>query len=81
MLTLGLCIFFATEFIKALPWPQKWAQRKPLGCRVCLTGWTVIGIVLWGESPLLVSAAGGCALLLGSLNDYWRGLSVGPPPG
>lgn len=27
-------------FLRALPWPTRWKQRKPLACPACMGGWS-----------------------------------------
>lgn len=62
--------FFFVELVRALPWPKKWKERKPLSCLTCMAGWTAIGGWAWlGElTPWSVAfwfaAAGGMRMLL-----------------
>ena len=50
VMSLGLATFGLAAFIRALPWPQKWVAVKPLGCPVCMSGWSafaVMGLAYW----------------------------------
>lgn len=37
-LQLGLIAAGIALLARALPWPRRWLERKPLGCAVCLGG-------------------------------------------
>lgn len=45
LLSLGLATFGLAAFIRALPWPTKWTSRKPLGCPVCMSGWSGFAVL------------------------------------
>lgn len=55
LLCLGLATFGLAAFIRALPWPAKWTAVKPLGCPMCMSGWSafaVMGLAHWaGRLP------------------------------
>jgi hypothetical protein len=44
--TAGLAIF-----LRALPWPRAWTEKKPLACPVCMSGWSAFVCV-----PLVADA-------------------------
>lgn len=58
--TLLLFITLATaglaSFIRALPWPSSWLQKKPLACPVCMTGWA--GFVVLRLAAFATDASG-----------------------
>jgi len=37
---IGLGLGGMAALIRALPWPEPWKSKKPLGCDVCLSFWT-----------------------------------------
>lgn len=84
MLTLGLAIAFVAEFIRALPWPERWKRQKPWSCNTCMTGWLMLAWA-WGAAVSGVPdierllASGGIALLTLALLKHWQGLSLLPP--
>jgi hypothetical protein len=32
-------------FLRALPWPREWTERKPLACPVCMSGWSAFACI------------------------------------
>jgi len=75
-----LLMAFATAglaaFVRALAlWPQSWLEKKPLGCPVCMSGWSafvvlgvahVDGLMTWTISryPLVWCACVGVSALI-----------------
>lgn len=85
-LYLAFWVTFVVAFVRALPWPKNWKQRKPLACDACMVGWVLIGLVLYREagwralfngSLFSGLVAGGMSLILLGLLRYFRGLE--PP--
>ncbi len=70
-LLLAFAIFFSTTLLRAFPWPQQLATRKPLSCPTCLAGWAAIAAWLvmkgwqdpWPLGVLCAAAAGGALLI------------------
>ena len=82
LLMLGLAINALVQLVQKLPWPSAWMQRRPLGCKVCLShwagiiGWAVVGERIW-PSVVFWGAGVGAALLIDALQSHWRPM---PPP-
>lgn len=32
-------------FLRALPWPKPWTKVKPLGCPMCMSGWSAFAVL------------------------------------
>lgn len=87
-LILGLAVFFTAQLVRAFPWPQWLAQRKPLTCNACMSGWSAIGFAAAGwraiaEEPRAVVpfiGAAGVSYLLMLLKDRSTGSTWPPPP-
>lgn len=84
---IGLAFFFIVEFVRALPWPEKWKYVKPLSCSTCMVGWCVVvafqALMLRGEwtneNALTVAAAAGFARLALALKAHFEP-ELPPPP-
>lgn len=90
MLAHAFLTFFVVGFLRALPWPPAWKQRKPLSCHACMAGWVLIGTALverWTarcEVHTLLGGAGLALLLLRWLDTktslpFSSGEELGPP--
>lgn len=70
VLLLGAGAAGGAAVVRALPWPKRWLERKPLVCPICLGGWgSLLALVLAAEGLDLVpwtrSWEGCLALALG----------------
>jgi hypothetical protein len=55
-----LLIAFATAglaaFVRALGfWPTAWLEKKPLGCPVCMSGWSAMAVLLLARADGVVA--------------------------
>lgn len=74
MLTLGVSTGGCAIFLRALPWPERWKERKPLACPACMSGWSgfcAIGLawdagLLGGWRWSLLTLAWGVCIGIGS---------------
>ena len=44
----GLAAAGLAALVRKAPWPKTWLHRKPLGCTVCMAGWSALALVVVG---------------------------------
>mgnify|MGYP001575069857 CR=1 FL=1 len=49
VLALGAAAGGLAVLVRALPWPEAWLHRKPLGCGACLGAWCSFAAVVGAE--------------------------------
>lgn len=87
-LILSLAVFFTAQLVRAFPWPQWLAQRKPLTCNACMSGWSAIGfgaatwrvIIEEPRAAVPFIGAAGVSYLLMAARDHLAGSSWPAPP-
>lgn len=56
LLVVGLVAGGAALLTRALPWPDAWKRRKPLGCPTCASGWLAMPTVWYAVSAGYLTA-------------------------
>lgn len=70
-------------FVRALPWPRDWLDRKPLACPVCMNGWAAFVTLMAARDEFLIDwsftqvAFAWCALIALGAPIF---VHVFPPP-
>ena len=42
---LGVATTGLASFLRALPWPKRLLDKKPLACPVCMSGWSAFAVL------------------------------------